>query len=547
MSTKPSALWTTGSTEVRHTGTWRSALPVYKDRPSPCHLACPVNGDIATWVGQVKSKDYYQAWLTLVDNNPFPAITGRICHHPCEGGCNRKEQDESVAICALERFVGDMALEEAWAFPQVALSQTQSIAVVGGGPAGLSAAYQLRRRGYAVTLFEARDQLGGVLRYGIPSYRLATAILDREIQRLLDLGIVVKLNRSLANSGALETLQKEFDAAYLATGATKSRALPSLDYSQPWVIDSAEFLAASNQQQPLDCGDRVVVIGGGSAAMDVARTAIRYGKQVTVLALEPEAQLPAQKEEFVEAQEEGVTFVCASSLSSVDTDENGLVLDCRKVDFKPGEKRGQFQIEPTPGSEFSLLADAIIPAIGQEVELSRWAPLLASQGPIIDTDERGQTSQKGIYAGGDLASMTRFFSAAVGDGKRGAAHIVDSFNADLPAADTQPKTGVPFSAINTHYQSQAPRHRQSLLAISERSQSFSEAQNGLDSADAVAEAGRCYSCGSCIYCDNCYYYCPDVAITRLDKGYSVKTDYCKGCGLCAQECPTGTIKMREGL
>ncbi len=545
MNEMPSPLWTNKTSLMRMTGTWRSALPEYRDVPSPCLGACPVDSRIAEWVRQVENGDYYGAWLTLVDNNPFPAIAGRICHHPCESACNRQYLDETVGICSLERFVGDMALAEGWQFPEPAASRNESIAIVGGGPAGLSAAYQLRRHGYRVVLFEQRDQLGGLLRYGIPAYRLEKEIVDGEIQRIIDLGVEVKLQAEITDSQVLQSLGDEYDAVYLATGASRPKVLPGLDYSQPWVVDSAAFLAATNAGEACELGERLVVIGGGSAAMDVARTARRLGKSVTVLSLEPEELLPAQRIEVDEALEEGVKFVCGAMMQSLSVEGDYLALNCIRVDFRQGDTRGAFSVEPIGGSAFVLPADAVIPSIGQDADLSRWSNLLKSDGPVVQTDDRWQTATPGIFAGGDLASMDRFVTQAIGMGKQAADEIGLSINPRHSPAVHLSGPEISFSRINIDYHPTAERNRQTLAEVTARLQSFDEVQQPLGKAAAKAEAARCFSCGTCIYCDNCFFYCPDMAIIRLERGYEVRTDYCKGCGLCVAECPTGSIFMRE--
>jgi NADPH-dependent glutamate synthase beta subunit-like oxidoreductase len=545
MNKQPSPLWTSQSSSARMTGTWRSAMPDYHNSPSPCRGACPVDGRIAEWVRQVEHGDLQAAWLTLADNNPFPAIAGRICHHPCESVCNRAQLDETVGICSLERHVGDTALSEGWKFPRPVAERKQSVAIVGAGPAGLSAAYQLRRQGFQVTLYESGDQLGGLMRYGIPAYRLDKKILDGEIKRIVDLGVEVKLQVEVADAQALQQLHDEFDAVYLATGASRSKALPTLDYSQSWVMDSADFLAATNAGKPCDLGEKLIVIGGGSAAMDVARTARRLGKSVTMLALEGEAQLPAQRVEVDEALEEGIEFVCASMVQSVTGDGDKLSFNCIKVDFQQGDARGAFRIEPIAGSEFTLMANAVIPSIGQDADLSRWGDLLDSEGPVIQTSKQWQTSTPGIFAGGDVASMDRFVTQAVGMGKQAALEIWRSIDSKSAGAAQVAEPETAFDEINTDYYPLAERNLQAHEDVEVRLKNFGEVQKPLTSDEAINEATRCFSCGTCIYCDNCYLYCPDMAITRLDRGYEVKTDYCKGCGLCVAECPTGSISMRE--
>lgn len=545
MTSAPMPLWTHLTSAERLTGTWRSAAPDYRNLPSPCLGACPVDGRIADWIGLIKNGDHRGAWLRLADNNPFPAIAGRICHHPCETACNRQHLDETVGICSLERFVGDMALDQGWSFSSPENDHDLSVAIIGGGPAGLSAAYQLRRAGIRVSIYESSDQLGGLLRKGIPAYRLDKKILVGEINRILDMGVTVHLNAEVADQEALAKIRSDHDAVYLATGASRSKTLPGLDYSQAWVMDSAAFLSATNDRHPCDLGKRLLVIGGGSAAMDVARTARRLGRDVTILSLELEAMLPAQRVEVDEAMEEGIEFVTGAMMQSVDQAEDGLIIRCTKIDFTSGETRSSFSIEPIKGSEFNLPADAIIPSIGQDADLARWDGLLEADGPVLKTDNNWMTSASGIYAGGDVASMDRFVTVAVGMGKHAAQAIIRQICPDQTGAEVFTGPEVPYAQINTAYHDPADRNLQENATVTSRLDSFNEVQRPLDAAAAAAEASRCFSCGTCIYCDNCYFYCPDMAITKLDHGYELKTDYCKGCGLCVAECPTGSIQMQE--
>jgi NADPH-dependent glutamate synthase beta subunit-like oxidoreductase/Pyruvate/2-oxoacid:ferredoxin oxidoreductase delta subunit len=498
----PPTTWTTGFTDAIKTGTWRAARPAYAQRLSPCKQACPVNGDIAQWIGKARKGDWHGAWLTLVEHNPFPAIAGRVCHQPCESACNRGAYDEALAICSLERHVGDRALAAGWQFDQSPLG-TERVAIVGGGPAGLSAAYQLRRRGYAVTLYEAQPQLGGLLRDGIPPYRLPRAVLDAEIERIVRMGIDVRCGVSIRNEDELGKLAASCEAVVLAAGARVQKRLKQLDYSQPWVMDSAAYLAQANAARAPALGRRIVVIGGGSAAMDVARSARRAGHEVRVLALESEAQMPAQREEVLAAREEGVEILTSGMLRAA---KAGVRLQCVGVRFtaKP------FEVAPLPGTEFELEADAIVTAIGAD-------PQFAVQS-------------KGIFAAGDVASAQRFVTHAVGMGKRVALEIDQWLSDSTPA----PKIGdepVALAAIATAYHPHAVRVCGTRADLTPR--------------QALAEAARCFSCGTCTACDNCLVYCPDMAVRRVNGSYAIAADYCKGCGLCVHECPTGALAMQE--
>jgi NADPH-dependent glutamate synthase beta subunit-like oxidoreductase len=381
------------------------------------------------------------------------------------------------------------------------------------------------------------------MRYGIPSYRLARSVLDAEIERIVALGVDVRCGASLSTHEDLERLRGEFDAVYFATGAQRTKRLPQLDYAQPWVIDGAEYLARSNAGAPPALGKHVVVIGGGSAAFDAARSARRAGHEVTILALEARSQLPAQREEVVEAIEEGVALVDGAMLTGAREADAGLRLDCIRVRFAPGTQRDRFTVTPIAGSEFSLAAGAIVSSIGQDPDLAP-LPVLESSGALLKVDARQATSAQRIYAGGDLASMARFVTEAIGMGKRAALEIdrvLRRSPADVPTVEPQ----VALAAINTYYYPKGRRAAQARLDAAQRLACASEVQLGLEIEQALGESERCFSCGTCIFCDNCVDYCPDLAVKRNGAGYAVLGDYCKGCGLCVRECPTGSMKMVE--
>lgn len=593
----PPTAWTTGSTEVFKTGTWRARLPRHVSAPSPCHAACPVNGDISHWIGRARERNFRGAWEILTRNNPFPAVAGRVCHHPCETACNRQGYDEAISICKLERHVGDTGLAQRWSYPMPAVERSERVAIVGGGPSGLSAAYHLRRRGYAVTIFEAQPRLGGLMRDGIPAYRLPRDVLDGEIDRIVALGVDVRCGVAIDSAQGFAQLRQQFDAVYVAAGARRPKRLPQLDYAQPWVVDGAGWLAQANAGQAPRLGRRIVVVGGGSAAIDVARSARRAGHEVTMLALESRAQMPAQRAEVEEALEEGIQLVDGATLvrAAADAPGRGVVLECVRVNFVAGAERGRFRVEPIAGSEFRLEADAIVPSIGQDPDLSPFAQAVPAEGALLRVDAAQATGAPGVYAGGDVASMARFVTEAIGMGKRAAIAIdralcekaqrpFDGDGSDaadgsaggngaaggsgngsngngstarvargIPALAGQRLSGygfdvqrpVPLDSIATFYYPQAARAPEARLPAADRLDD-AEVQLGLDVERALAEAARCFSCGTCISCDNCFHYCPDLAIRRLPGGgYEVDGDYCKGCGICVRECPTGSMEMIE--
>ncbi len=553
----PPPIWTTGSTEAIRTGTWRAALPRHVQAPSPCHRACPVNGDIAEWIGLARERDFRGAWDVLTRHNPFPAIAGRICHHPCETACNRAGFDEALSICKLERFVGDLAIARGWALEPPASARRERVAVVGGGPSGLSAAFQLRRLGYAVTLVESRGELGGLMRHGIPSYRLARDVLDAEVARVVATGVDVRLNERLATPGAWAGLRATHDAVYVATGAQRQKRLPALDYGKRWVVDGAAWLAAANAGSPPALGRRLVVIGGGSAALDAARSARRAGHEVAILALESRGRMPAQREEVDEALEEGIALVDGAMLVRAGEREGAVVLECTRVRFEPGATRGRFTVTPVDGSAFELHADAIVTSIGQDPDLDALGGGLPADGALVAVDGSQATGVEGTWAGGDVASMARFVTDAVGQGKR-AAFAIDRWlrgRAGDPAGEGPRHTTMPLAAprdgevaldaIATHAYPPLARAASRRLDAAARLATGDEVQLGLEVEQALAETTRCFSCGTCIHCDTCVVVCPDLALERADGGYRVLGDYCKGCGLCVKECPTGSMDMVE--
>jgi NADPH-dependent glutamate synthase beta subunit-like oxidoreductase len=383
------------------------------------------------------------------------------------------------------------------------------------------------------------------MRHGIPSYRLAREVLDAEIARLVALGVQIRCHEPLADAAQFEQLRRTHDAIFVATGAARVKRLAALDYALPGVLDGAAYLAACNAGAAPALGHEVVVIGGGSAALDAARSARRQGHAVTVLALEARAQLPAQREEVDEAVEEGIAIVDGAMLVALRAGADGLALQCQRVNFVPGATRGEFRIEPIIGSEFELRADAVLSCIGQDPELTPFGAALPQQGALLGADPKTQASgAEQVWAGGDVASLARFVTEAIGMGKRAALDIHRTLAGDeaTPAEEGPP---VPLAAIATWYHEPAARARAPLVPAEERLRGGAEVQLGLEIEQALAEGARCFSCGTCITCDNCVAVCPDLAVRRVGDGYEVLAEYCKGCGLCVRECPTGSMTMVE--
>ncbi len=543
--------WTTSFTDELTTGTWRAAIPVHAYKPSPCHVACPVSNGMPGWIKAIGEGAYQQAWLSLVDTNPFPATTGRVCHHPCESECNRTVLEGAVGINGLEHFLGDQALAAGWALPPAGESTGKRVAVVGAGPAGLSCAYHLRRLGYDVTVLESREKPGGLLRYGIPEYRLTEEVVDKEIQRIVDLGVEIRTNAPVADPESLERLRGEYDAVFLAVGAQRAKRLGHLDDAggPARVIDGLEYLRRSSAGEDLGLGQRVVVIGGGSAAIDVARTARRQGKSVTLMSLETRNIMPAQDEEVFEALEEGVTLVDGAMAASATLTEECLNLECTLVTLDTEAPVGVLRPMPVEGSGFAVEADSVIMAIGQDPDLTAFAAVPAAGGGTIQVDmASGATGLPGVFAGGDVASQYRYVSAAIGAGRRAAWGIAASLG--HPSAEVLPhldlKQAVQKEEINAFYFPPAERTEKERTGAAERLLGFAEVAKAFSVDQAAHESARCMSCGLCVECDNCFVFCPDTAIKKdadRPEHYAILEQYCKGCGLCVAECPRGAVHL----
>ncbi len=527
-----------GSSVAYHTGDWRILRPVYKDKWPPCSQTCPASEDIQAWLALASDDQWQAAWRKLTERNPFPAVMGRICYHPCELSCNRKHLDSAVNIHGVERYLGDLALEQGWRHqPLNKKQQTQQVAVVGAGPAGLSCAFQLVRRGYPVTVFDARSAAGGTLHSGIPAYRLPKNILRREIDAILALGIQLQLDTRIGVQRSTESLQEEFAAIFLAIGEQQPRIYTGNDQSGHSIMSGVDFLRRINQGESVKMPRHVAVIGGGNTAIDAARCARRLGAEVTVVCPQdphgtqhghPGAEMPASFEEVIQAEAEGVRLSYRLGVSRLVRSGVHLSgLQVARVD-QLHDRHGQFAPKLFEGTEEFLSAGLAIFAIGQEVD---WHGL-----------ERLRDSEdSNILIGGDAAGKPRFAATAVGSGYQAAMSIIACLTGIPPVYEQHEKAEVSINDLNLSYYPQSVRQEGGVVA--DRLHDFDEVITGLDKTAVTHEAGRCLSCGVCFQCDNCWHYCPDAAVIKQDAGYEVDNDYCKGCGICAQECPCGHIDM----
>jgi len=525
-----------GSSRANHTGSWRVERPVYVDRLPPCNNACPAGENIQGWLYDAESGDYEAAWRVLVEDNPLPAIMGRICFHPCETACNRVQVDEAVGINAVERFLGDYAIESGLALPRAGADTGKRVLVVGAGPAGLSATYHLRRMGHAVRLVDSAAQLGGMMRYGIPAYRLPRSVLDAEIARVLDLGVEVELGHVVHDIEAERSAGK-FDAVFLAVGAQLGKRIDIPAGDSAKVIDAVAFLHQVAEGDPPLLGRRVVVYGGGDTALDAARTAKRLGATDAVIVYRRNRErMPAHGEELEQALGEGVTM---RWLSTVDRFEGErLVIETMQLNAEGfPEPTGQFE---------ELDADALVLALGQDTDLSLLQgahDVVVSHG-VVEIQPSMMTGEDGVFAGGDAVPADRTATVAVGHGKRAARGIDAYLRGSLPEP-AQKHDLATFDRLNTWYYSDAPRTERPELERIRRQTNFEEVVGGLSEENALFEARRCLSCGNCFECDNCFGVCPDNAVIKLGAGsrYQFDYDFCKGCGICVKECPCGAIEM----
>ncbi|MFI6654863.1 NAD(P)-binding protein [Streptomyces sp. NPDC050523] len=525
-----------GSSLANHTGAWRTERPLYVDRLPPCNQACPAGENIQQWLFHAESGDYESAWRQLMRDNPLPAVMGRVCYHPCETACNRVQVDNAVGINSIERFLGDEAIKQGWTVPPPTFSSGKRVLVVGSGPAGLSAAYHLRLLGHEVTVREAQDRLGGMMRYGIPRYRLPREVLDAEIHRIRALGVVFETGTRIDDVLAAQR-DGAFDAVFLAVGAGigKRTYIPAGDSSR--ILDAVALLGSMEGEGPPLLGRKVAVYGGGNTAMDAARTARRLGAtDAVVVYRRTRDRMPAHDVEVEEALEEGVRMKWLSTIKHAD--EGRLTIEKMELDASGF---------PQPTGEFEELeADSVVLALGQDTDLSllRDVPDLAVDHGMVQVADGLMTGHDGIFAGGDMVPADRTVTVAVGHGKKAARHI-DAYLSGT-GYDPGPKHAPATSdRLNTWYYSDAPASVRPRLEVARRVSTFDEVVQGLDESTALFEARRCMSCGNCFECDNCYGVCPDNAIIKLGpgKGFEIDLDYCKGCGLCAAECPSGAIDM----
>ena len=537
MMKKPFATTLDPATSLaNHTGSWRTLRPVNVFKLPPCNKQCPAGENIQQWLYYAAEGDYEQAWRVLTENNPLPACMGRVCYHTCEGKCNRGFLDESVGINSVERFLGDYALSHKLAFKKPARETGKRVLIIGSGPAGLSAAYHLRRFGHTVHIVEMAQKAGGMMRYGIPVYRLPREILDAEIQRILDMGVTIEYGRKVEDVLA-EKEKGKYDAVIMGMGASLSTNvdIPSGDTTH--ILTALNVLEKISSDGDIQIGRKVAVYGGGNTAVDVARSLRRLGAEPIIVYRRNRDKMPAHEEEMDGAIEEGIQVKWLTTIQEAQGEK-------LKIEKMALDEKGY----PQPTGEYEEMdAESVVLAIGQNVDLSvlKTIPGLELQKDAVTVNTTTfETTVPGIFAAGDMVPGDRTVTAAIGMGKH-AARGVNGYLNGRPYVKPEKHEDARFEDMHPYYYTDAPKKVRPQLELARRTSTFDEVQHGLTEENAVFEARRCLSCGNCMECDNCYGVCPDNAIIKLGPGkhYEFNYTYCKGCGVCAQECPCGHIKM----
>jgi len=516
-------------------GPVRTRRPVYLDLLPPCNAGCPAGENIQAWLAEVQAGRYEAAWRELVRDNPMPAIHGRVCYHPCETACNRAQLDSAVSIHGVERFLGDLALQRGWQFDEPAARSGKRVLVVGAGPSGLSAAYHLARLGHQVEIRDASPEPGGMMRYGIPAYRLPRDVLAGEIDRIAQLGVRITGGHRVED---LAAERRGFDAVFVAVGAHLSKRVDIPAREAGRIVDAVSFLRdVASGERPL-IGRRVAVYGGGNTAMDAARVARRLGAdEALIVYRRTRAQMPAHEEEAQDAEREGVRINWLRTITAFD----GPALTVEVMELDPGGRpRGTGRFE-------TLAADTVILALGQRTDTGflRAVPgveFTADDTVVVSTSL--MTGSPGVFAGGDMVPAERTVTVGVGHGKKAAGHI-DAYLRQAVAHRPAKHDVIEFDGLHLWYFGDAARRTQTEREPQDRITDFTEVVGGLSVAQAAYEAGRCLSCGNCFECDNCYGVCPDNAVIKLGPGkrFEFNYDYCKGCAICVSECPCGAITM----
>ena len=534
------------------TGNWRSIRPVYRDKLPPCNNACGTNEKIQGYLDLVKRGKYLDAYALIKEDMPFPSVTGRVCYHPCETACNRGQYDEAISIRAVERFLGDLGQALQRDVVKPGKPNGKKVAVVGSGPAGHSAAYQLARLGYKVTILEKSPKAGGLNRGGIPDWVLPQDVLDREIERLIELGIAIKTNTEVGKDVSWDSLKKEYDAVVLAVGLTEPNSVRAEGENKQGVIYGLPFLRDIGMgTSKVKLGARVAVIGGGNTAIDCAREALRQGAvEVTMITVEGNPkEMPCVPEDLHDMLEEGVELIHGKAVTAVLGNGKVEALQLHPAKFSGAINASPITINKEVAAE-KFAVDNVIIAVGQHSSLA-WLPAeFKTERGSIKIDRFGRLGDTNFFAAGDIVQLGSgqplMVVNAVGDGKRVAFNLDKALRGEtLEPRKIAIDVIVDLNRMNMTYFPHFPRVKQGMLNPTSRKKTQEEVILAFTEEQAVEEAGRCFSCGTCNACDNCYLVCPEPCIARSDRSnglYKILVDYCKGCRVCIEECPTGCLE-----
>lgn len=546
--------------QLIHDGLAPTGLPTYTpgqaEKGAPCEAGCASGSDIRKWIGLIAQRDrtglekeqaYSEAWRTITEVNPFPSVLGRICPHPCEVGCNRSENDDAVAIKALERFLGDWAIQEGLALAVLDDEpKPESIGVIGAGPSGLSFAYQMARRGYSVTVYERKAEAGGMLRYGVPDYRLPPAVLAAEIDRISQLGVDIHTNVSIGADLSVEELRTAHDILYLGIGAQQAHKLGIPGEDGPGVHAGTDYLRRVNEGERVDVGTNIIVVGGGNTAIDAARVARRTGAKVTLVYRRTRTEMPAIAAEVDEALAEGVhldLLTAPIEIRRANGTVSGLLAQRMRL-TDPGPD-GRRRPEPQPGSSFEIAADTVIAAVSQQPDWTAMDGISVREGWLVSS-EAGQIDGS-MWAGGDVQGLD-IAGSAITHGRRAAASVHAKLRGQaLPESD--PRSLIGADRINFEFKKRQPPVKAAHLTVDEAlAAPFSDPTSTITEAEFLAEIGRCFSCGLCMGCQRCWMYCTAMCFTevldpRPGKYYSLSLDACEACGKCIEVCPCGYLEV----
>lgn len=517
-------------------GPVRQQRPVYVDLLPPCNHACPAGENIQAWLALAQDGKFEEAWQVLMQDNPMPAVMGRVCYHPCEDGCNRTFIDSPVSIHAIERFLGDEAIRKNWKAKFDKNPGGKRVLVVGAGPSGLSAAYHLTRLGHTVEIHEAGPMSGGMMHFGIPAYRLPRTVLDHEVERIKAMGVKIVLEHKVEN--VLEEKKAgNFDAVFIAVGAHLSKKIDIPGRDAGKILDAIGFLKQVEQGEKPKIGRRVAIYGGGNTAMDAARTAKRMGaSEATIIYRRDREHMAAHEFEAEEALEEGVKINWLRTIKAMD-EETFTVEVMRLEDGRP-VPTGQFE---------TLEANTLILAVGQDTDtgfLKKVPGIRFKEDGTVIVGPDMMTGREGLFAGGDMVPSERSVTVAIGHGKK-AARYIDGFLRGAPYQKPPKHPVVGYERLQLWYKTNAPQKEQATLPAEKRVEGFDEIKAGLGREEVLFESQRCFSCGNCFECDGCYGACPEDAIIKLGPGnrYRYDFDRCTGCAVCYEQCPCHAIEM----